>query len=111
MSASIGDITVRQSSNSQVSLNNIAMKVIGAIASIALIGMIGWMESIESRMSALAESSRGVQQEQVNLRTNNDDLKKSIDKMSDTVNQISVGVAALQRDVAHLNEKQARQGE
>jgi septal ring factor EnvC (AmiA/AmiB activator) len=70
--------------------------------------MIGWMGSIESRMSALAESSRGVQQEQASLRTNNDELKKSIDKISDTVTQISVGVAALQRDVAHLSEKQAK---
>jgi hypothetical protein len=110
MSTAVGDITVRQSSsnNSQIYITNLALKVLGAIGSIALVGLIGWMGSIESRMSALAESSRGVQQEQISLRTNNDELKKSIDKISDTVNQISVGVAALQRDVAHLSEKQAK---
>lgn len=104
MSAAIGDATVRQSnSNSQISITTVMLKVLGAIGVLALTGLIGWISSIEARISSLAESSRGVAQEQVSLQRSNSELKTAIDKMNDTVNQISVGVAALQRDVAHLS--------
>ena len=109
MSTAVGEMTVRQSNsqnNSQISITSLMLKVLGGVAVIALTGLIGWMSSIESRISTLAESSSAVKSQQVNLQQSNDELKKTVEKMNDTVNKISVGVAELQRDVAHLSKSE-----